>query len=98
MNLGVNRLFAPFCLSRSRFVEWYIYLLKGMAPEFWITRFTHVTVYVYLVKYDVLFYAYGFLSYDSFFSEGAFMSSITVFFRHNASDTELLEVRICSCC
>ena len=66
-NLGVNRLFAPFCLSRSRSVKWWIYLQKGMAAEFLITQFTHVTVYVYLVKYDVLFYAYGFPSCVSLF-------------------------------
>ena len=49
-NLCEFRLFAVFCLSRSRSVEWAIYLLKGMAAGFWITQVTQVTTYVYLLK------------------------------------------------
>ena len=47
-NFSESRLFAPYCLLE-------IYLLKGVAAEFWITQFTQVTMYVYLVKYNGCF-------------------------------------------
>ena len=44
-NLCEGRVLAPLGLSESKSVRLGIYLLNGMAAEFWITQFTQVAVY-----------------------------------------------------